>query len=73
MFCVSVFDGKQFDGKWFDNPIEAMAYLDACVADEAWKDIQLQRWTEEDLQEFMEQGMGSAKNRLRLAVNRLGL
>ncbi len=50
-----------------------MAYLDACVADEAWKDIQLQRWTEEDLQEFMEQGMGSAKNRLRLAVNRLGL
>ena len=73
MFCVSVFDGEQFDGKWFDNLIEAMSYLDACVADESWKDIQLQRWTEEDLHEFMEKGMGSAKNRLRLAVNRFGL
>ena len=73
MFCVSVFDGEQFDGKWFDNLIEAMSYLDVCVADESWKDIQLQRWTEEDLHEFMENGMGSAKNRLRLAVNRFGL
>ena len=73
LFCVSVFDGEQFDGKWFDNLIEAMSYLDACVADESWKDIQLQRWTEEDLHEFMEKGMGSAKSRLRLAVNRFGL
>ena len=73
MFCVSVFDGEQFDGKWFDNLIEAMSYLDACVADESWKDIQLQRWTEEDLHEFMEKGMGSAKSRLRLAINRFGL
>ena len=73
MFCVSVFDGEQFDGKWFDNLIEAMSYLDVCVADESWKDIQLQRWTEEDLHEFMEKGMGSAKSRLRLAVNRFVL
>ena len=73
LFCVSVFDGEQFDGKWFDNLIEAMSYLDVCVADESWKDIQLQRWTEEDLHEFMEKGMGSAKSRLRLAVNRFGL
>ena len=73
MFCVSVFDGEQFDGKWFDNLIEAMSYLDACVADESWEDIQLQRWTEEDLHEFMEKGVGSVKNRLRMAVNRFGL
>ena len=70
MYCVSVFDGEQFAGEWFDSLKDAKGYMDACFEDGTWKDIQLQQWTEEDLLEFMEKGMRSQKNRLRVACNR---
>ena len=57
MYCVSVFDGEQFAGEWFDSLKDAKGYMDACFEDGTWKDIQLQQWTEEDLLEFMEKGM----------------
>ena len=69
MFCVSIFDGSCFKGKWFDTVVEAMEYVDTCLAEGKWKDIQLQHWSEDDLTEFMEKGIRSAQNRLRVACS----
>ena len=49
MYCVSVFDGEQFAGEWFDSLKDAKGYMDACFEDGTWKDIQLQQWTEDCL------------------------
>ena len=51
LFCVSIFDGEQFKGEWFDSVIEAIHYFETCAIDGRWKDIQLQRWTDDELAE----------------------
>ena len=69
MFCVSIFDGSRFKGEWFDTVVDAMGYVEMCLAEGKWKDIQLQHWSEDDLTEFMEKGMRSSQNRRRVACS----
>ena len=55
-FCVSIFDGEHYQGEWFNTIFEAIDYFQAAAAEgESWKDIQLQRWTDDELRDVVDQ------------------